>query len=100
MWLFPGRAVLAEVFLAGGAEFVVPLIAETAAQGPFEELVHADAFASAQDFGAFAYLPAVIVYGGEAVVFFQSHRIEVARYGLVEVHAALAVGFFDSQMLS
>lgn len=56
---------MAEVFLAGESQLVIPLLAETAHERFAEELVEAYATGAAALFGWAANVPAVVVEGGE-----------------------------------
>lgn len=64
-----------EPFGGGEAELGIPLFAEAADEGLFEEFVGANAFRASERFCAFADLPAVEIDGGEAGVFFESDGI-------------------------
>ena len=77
------------------AELGVPLLAEAADEGLFEEFVGADSFGAPENFGAFAYLPTVEVHGGEAFIFLESDGVEMAGGGLEEGYLPFAVSLLQ-----
>lgn len=80
--------LLTQIFAGSEGEFVIPFLAESAGQRAFEEFECAYPFCASHDFGALADFPAMIVYGGESVVFFQADGVEGAADGFEEVFFA------------
>ena len=73
----------------------IPVFAEAADEGFFQELIDREVFFLSFEDGHLAYVPTVVVEGTVGAVLAYANGIEVARYGLVERHAALSVGALD-----
>lgn len=71
-------AVFAEICPACLRKFVVPFLPESLYKRLTHKFVQPDALCFAKGAGAFAYLPFVIVDGGEGRVLGKAQRIQVA----------------------
>ena len=70
----------------------IPIFAETADEGFLEELVDGKVLLLSLEHSHFAYVPAVVVEGTVGTILAHTDGVEVARYGLVEGDASLAIG--------
>lgn len=88
-------ALLAQ-FVGHGAQFVVPCLAETANEGPFQETVDRQVQPTAFLYGRLAHHPAVVVQRHSAVgeAFF-ANGVERTADGLAETAAACAESLFQ-----
>ena len=64
-----------EPFFGGEGQFFVPTFAEAANEGFLQEFIYTHAVFAAQNFGASAYLPAVIVDGRHSSIVFQTYGV-------------------------
>ena len=64
--------------LAGGAQLVVPFLAEAARQRALKKLIQPHVVFSAHHFRAFADFPTMVVDGGEVGKFLKAGRVEMA----------------------
>ena len=95
LWLF---AILPEIELTCLLKFGVPFFAKSANERLFEELIEPDAMLPAEDFGGFAYFPAVEIHGSELSELLQAQGIKVARDWFVEVDASLSVSSLNGAL--
>ena len=84
-----------DVELAIRDKFVVPFLSEAVDEGLSQELIDADALATAQHLGALADFPAVVVDDGAVGMHLDACRIEVAGDGFAPTDAPSAVGLLD-----
>lgn len=98
MWRRSVFQILLYIEVAASGELIVPLLPETPYERIFEELINAHFVFASEHFGTFADFPSVIVDSGESGVFLDAHRVEIARDGLLEIDAALAVGAVDGTL--
>ena len=76
----------------GGGEYKlgIPFFAEAADQWFAQEFIDVDSFFSAQDFSAFAYLPAMIVHSRHASYVFKPDWIQAATDGFEKFRSSFA----------
>ena len=71
-------SVFFKISLAGGAQLVVPLLAEAARQRTLKKLIQPHVVFSAHHYRAFADFPTVVVDCGEVGKFLEAGRVEMA----------------------
>lgn len=71
-------SVFFDIGLAGGAQLVVPFLAEAARQRTLKKLIQPHVVFSAHNFRAFADFPTMVVDGGEVGKFLKAGRVEMA----------------------
>lgn len=82
--------LLLEPFGGGEGKLIIPFFAEAADQWFAKEFIDVDSFFSAEDFSAFAYLPAMIVHSCHTSYVFKSDWIQTATDGFEKFHSSFA----------
>ena len=76
-------------------ELGIPILAEAADEGLLQELVDGKVLLLAFEDSHLAHVPTIIVEGTVGTILAYADRVEVARYGLIEGYAPLAIGALD-----